>query len=114
MAIMPSPATSFTVPSKRCTASIILQGRIEECLAGFWIKVTDQFGRTFEVGKQHGDLFALALHGASGGEDLLDQVECTPEVSALWMAAWVRGRGRGGVAGPDQHFCPRHAPGAGP
>jgi len=51
-----------------------LQGRIEEGLAGFGIEVTDQLGIPFEVGKQHGDLLALALQGTAGRENFLGEI----------------------------------------
>jgi hypothetical protein len=51
-----------------------VEGRIEERLAGFGIKITDQLGIPFEVGKQHGHLLALAFQGAFGGEDLLSEI----------------------------------------
>src|SRR4029450_1508280 len=105
LAMMPSPATSFTVPSKRCTASIMRcravsrsvwpasgsRSRISSgfplrasnrkvtyvrspSLAGFWLAVTDQLGIPFEVGKQHGDLLALALQGTVGRENFLGEI----------------------------------------
>jgi hypothetical protein len=43
----------------------MLQGRIEERLASFGIEVTDELGIAFEVGKQHGHLFALAFQGTA-------------------------------------------------
>jgi len=52
----------------------VLEGRIKECLGGFRIKVTDQFSRPFEVGKEHGDLLAFAFQGTAGGEDLLSKI----------------------------------------
>ena len=51
-----------------------LQGRIEELLRGFGIEATDEFCGVLEVGKEHGDLFALAFQGAFGGEDFLRQI----------------------------------------
>jgi hypothetical protein len=39
----------------------VLEGGIEEGLGRLWIKVADQLGRTFQVGKQHRHLFALAF-----------------------------------------------------
>jgi hypothetical protein len=51
-----------------------LQGRIEESLGDFWIKVPDQLGIPFEVGKQHGDLLALALQGTAGRENFLGEI----------------------------------------
>ena len=48
----------------------------------------------FEVGKQHGDLLALAFQGAAGGEDLLGEIgrACRREVPGWALAA---GGGRG-------------------
>ena len=82
-----------------------LQRRIEECLGRFRIKVTNQFGRPFEVGKQHGDLFALAFQGTSGGEDLLDQIGWGVRQRRRrcgWRRRGGGRRGRYGSAGPDQ------------
>jgi hypothetical protein len=47
---------------------------VEELLGGFGIEATDEFRRVFEIGKEHGDLLALALQGTTGGEDLLGEV----------------------------------------
>jgi hypothetical protein len=81
-----------------------LQGRIEELLGGFRIKVADQFGGAFEVSEQHSDLLALAFHSASGGEDFLDQVGwrvCQRRWCCGW---WGRGGGRRGrCGGTDPH-----------
>ena len=74
-----------------------LQGRIEERLAGFGIEVADQLGIPFEVGKQHRDLFALAFHGASGGEDLLGQIG--RGVGQRRRACGRRRRGAGAAGG---------------
>ena len=51
-----------------------LHGRIEELLGGFGIEAADEFGRVFEVGKQHRDLLAFAFQGGAGGEDLVGQM----------------------------------------
>jgi hypothetical protein len=51
-----------------------LQGRIEEVLGGFRVEVADQLGGAFEVGKEHGDLFAFACQGGTGGEDFLGEI----------------------------------------
>ena len=51
-----------------------VQGRVEERLGRFGVEVADQLRRALEVGKQHGDLLALAFQGAFGGEDLLRQI----------------------------------------
>src|SRR5262249_47787441 len=77
-------------------------------LAGFWIEVTDQFGIPFEVGKQHGDLLALALHGASGGEDLLGKIgrRVGQRGTSLGGGGWGGGWGGGAsVPDPDQDFA---------
>jgi hypothetical protein len=42
-----------------------LDGRVEELLRGFRVKVFDEFSRVFEVGKQHCHLFAFALQPAA-------------------------------------------------
>ena len=38
-----------------------MDGGVEELLRGFRIETTDEFRRIFQVGKEHGDLLALAL-----------------------------------------------------
>jgi hypothetical protein len=43
-----------------------VDGRIEELLSGFGIKTTDELRRVLEVGKEHGDLLALAFQGGAG------------------------------------------------
>ena len=84
-----------------------LQRRIEECLGGFRVEIADQLRGAFEVGKQHGDLFALAFQGTSGGEDLLDQIGWGVR-QRRGRCGWRRRgggrRGRYGGAGPDQDF----------
>ena len=84
-----------------------LQRRIEECLGGFRVEIADQLRGAFEVGKQHGDLFALACQGTSGGEDLLDQIGWGIRQRRGRCGGRRRGggrRGRYGGAGPDQYF----------
>ena len=71
----------------------------------FWVEVADQLRRALEVGKQHGDLFALAFQGAAGGENLLREI-------GRGVGEWHLGRehrGSGGdcgsrarVTGPDE------------
>jgi hypothetical protein len=51
-----------------------LQGRIEELLRGFGIEATDEFCGVLEVGKEHGDLFALAFQSGAGGENLVGEM----------------------------------------
>ena len=80
-----------------------LQRRIEECLGGFRVEIADQLRGAFEVGKQHGDLFALACQGTSGGEDLLDQIGWGVRQRRRRCGGRRRGSGRGGgTAAPVQ------------
>ena len=51
-----------------------LEDRVEELPRFLGVTVGEQFHRALEVGKQHGDLLALAFQGAAGGEDLLSEV----------------------------------------
>ena len=51
-----------------------LQHRIEELPGLLGIAVGEEFHRALEVGKQHGDLLALAFQGAAGGEDFLGEI----------------------------------------
>ena len=72
---MPSPSTWLTVPSKRCTASImVMQGGVQELLGGLRVEILDELGRVFDVGEQHRDLLAFAFQGAAGGQDLLGEI----------------------------------------
>ena len=81
-----------------------MQGRIEELLGRFGIEARDQLRRALEVGKQHGDLLALAFQGTAGGEDFLGEI-------GRGVGERGRGRhgrhgwrrGRGSLTGPDQH-----------
>ena len=50
------------------------QHRIEELPGLLRVAVGQQFHRALQVGKQHGDLLALAFQGTAGGEDLLRQI----------------------------------------
>src|SRR5215475_2613705 len=83
----------------------VLQGRIEELLGGFWIKVTDQFSGAFEVSEQHRDLLAFAFEGASGGEDFLGKIgrgvgqRGTSLGGGGWGGGWDGGTS---VPDPDQ------------
>ena len=51
-----------------------LQHRVKELAGLLGIALGQQFHGAFEVGKQHGHLFAFAFQGAARGEDLLGQV----------------------------------------
>jgi hypothetical protein len=71
-------------------------------LAGFGIEVTDQLGIPFEVGKEHGDLFALAFQGTPGGQDFLRQIG--GRVGEQGLGLYRRGGySRCVLASPDQH-----------
>ena len=62
---------------------------------------------THEVGKQHGDLLALAFEGATGGEDLLGEVWwCVGQwcVFLVW-GGWAARGSSSGVSRPDQHLA---------
>src|SRR5256885_11756199 len=56
--MMPSPITWLTVPSKRCTASII----------------REQLHRALEVGEEHGHLLALAFQRSLRGKDAFGEM----------------------------------------
>jgi hypothetical protein len=47
---------------------------IEELPSVLGIAVGEEFHGPLQVGEQHRDLFALALEGALGGEDLLGEM----------------------------------------
>ena len=75
-----------------------LQHGIEELPGLLGIAVGEQFHGAFEVGKQHGDLLALAFQGASGGEDLLGEIgrgvgeRGARRMSTCWRLRPARGR----------------------
>ena len=47
---------------------------IEELPGVLGIALGQEFHRALEVGKQHGDLLALAFQGTAGGENFLRQI----------------------------------------
>jgi hypothetical protein len=51
-----------------------MDGGIEELLGGFGIETTDEFGRVFEVGKEHGHLLAFAFQSGTGRKDLVGEM----------------------------------------
>ena len=51
-----------------------LQHRVEELTGFFGVTVGQQGQGAFEVGKQHGDVLALAFQGGARGQDLLGQM----------------------------------------
>ena len=82
-----------------------VQRRIEEPLGGFRVEVADQLGRAFEVGKEHGDLLALAFQGTAGGQDFLGEIgrRVGQRGTILSGGGWGGGRGGGAsVPDPDQ------------
>jgi hypothetical protein len=80
----------------------VVEGGIEELLGGFGIEAPDKLRRVLEVGKEHGDLLALAFQGTAGRQDLLGEIG---------GRVGERGRGLHGLGGgsrrgltcPDQH-----------
>ena len=102
---MPSPSTWFTVPSERCTASIMGAKRGRGVAGRLRVEVLNQLGRVLDIGKQHRHLFAFAFQGTAGGEDLLGEIrwgigQRTPSCPERMRR---RDSGCGGVTGPDQH-----------
>ena len=72
----------------------------------FRVKVADQLRRAFEIGKEHGNLLALAFQSTAGGENLLGEVEWgVGEGCRRGHRCRYRGRGHGGVPDPDQHIA---------
>jgi hypothetical protein len=51
-----------------------VDGRVEEFLGIFRVKVPNQLGGVFDVGKQDGDDLALTLKAGLGGQDFFSQV----------------------------------------
>ena len=70
-----------------------MDGRVEELLGVFWVKVADQLGRVFDVGKQHGDLLAFAFQGTPGGENFFGEVRW--RVGQWRLVGGLRGSGSG-------------------
>jgi hypothetical protein len=79
-----------------------MEGGIEELLGGFGIQATDEFCRVFEIGKEHGDLLALACEGGPGRDNFLGEV--CGGIGARPDVGWARPNCRRccPVAGPDQ------------
>jgi hypothetical protein len=94
-----------------------VDGGVDELLGGLGVKVFDQFGGVFDVGKQHCHLLAFAFQGATGRQNLLRQVRrgirdwCTPllpRCQRCWWACYPC------VPSPDQDpslLIHRHLPG---
>ena len=51
-----------------------VQGRVEEVPGRFRVEAGNQLRRAFDIGKQHGDLLALAFQGSAGSEDFLREM----------------------------------------
>jgi hypothetical protein len=67
----------------------------EELPSVFRIAIGQEFHRAFEVGKQHGDLLALAFQGTAGGQDFLREIRWRIGEGGLW--GWRHdGRSGGG------------------
>ena len=69
------------------------QDGIEELPGLLGVALGQQFHGAFEVGKQHGDLLALAFQGTAGGEDLLSQIgwRVAEGAGRRWRRCWSRG-----------------------
>src|SRR5262245_8723631 len=60
-AMTPLPSTWFTVPSSRCTASIVwCRAGSRSCRAALEAKILDQCGGVFDVGQQDSHLLTFA------------------------------------------------------
>ena len=104
---MPSPSTWLTVPCGTMHAvHHAVQRRVEELLGGFRVETANQFGGIFQVGKQHGDLLALAFQGAFGREDLVREIGRGIGEWLLGTGLHRSGDGGARVARPD-HAAPR-------
>jgi hypothetical protein len=51
-----------------------MESRIEKLLGIFRVEVPNELGRVFEVGKQDGDVLALAFQRRARGEDFLSEI----------------------------------------
>ena len=52
----------------------MMDGRIKELLGGFGIEAADEFRRVLEIGKEHGDLLALAFEVGPSRDNFLGEV----------------------------------------
>ena len=98
-----------------------VDGRIEELLGGFGIEAADEFRRVFEIGKQHGDLLALAFQGGAGRDNFLGEVRGgvgpRPDVRRARLDRRRSAAGGGGTARRQSRpgLCrPHPRPGAAP
>ena len=74
-----------------------LQDGVEQLPGLLRVALGQEFQRTFEIRKQHGDLLALAFEGTARGENFFGQVgrrvgEWGTVLAAGWESGWV-GRG---------------------
>ena len=79
--------------------------RVEELAGLLGVTVGQQGHGAFEVGKQHGDVLALAFQGAAGGEDFLGQIGRRVGQRGTLLGGGGGGGGWGGgasVPDPDQ------------
>jgi hypothetical protein len=82
-----------------------MEGGVEELLGSFGIETTDEFGGVFEVGKEHGDLLALAFQSGASREDLVGEMWWRVGEWYMFLVlpeGWWGGRRS--VPSPDQHF----------
>ena len=81
-----------------------LQDRIEELAGLLGVAVGQEFHGALEVGKQHGDLLALAFQGTAGHENLLGEIGGRVGERRGRCVLWGCGSRRRGPrrTGPDQ------------
>jgi hypothetical protein len=64
----------------------VFEHRIEDLARFLRVAIGQQLHRTFEVGKQHGDLLALALQRGSRSQDAIGQVRRRVGVGRAWLS----------------------------
>ena len=82
-----------------------LQDRVQQLSGLLGIAVGQQLHRSLQVGKQYGDLLALALQGTAGGQDFFRQIGGHVGQRGTIQGArrWRRGRRRrAGITTPDE------------
>jgi hypothetical protein len=82
-----------------------MQGRVQELSSGFRVKSLDEPCGVLEVGKQHGDLLALAFESTAGSYNFLREIRWGIVEGCGGGRCSVWGRGGGRVSDPDQHFA---------
>jgi hypothetical protein len=66
-----------------------VNGRVEEFLSVFWVKVSDEFSGVFDVSKQHRDLLTFAFQGTARGQNFLGEIlRCIGDGKRLLVGSW--------------------------